>query len=186
MRTLPALLVLAVSLAACDSSGDSGGAAAELASSNAKVSQALSVGLSGGAGAFAEAARVRPVYDCPGGGSVDVSQSGTRYSMAFDDCYDVSGAFDVASTFSTSSSAVSAASRLDGDLRVAGGCDLAYSGFRTTTETALASNETTLRYDGSITASCPSGTTSCRFDGATFEIGADGSGAPASLDAFCE
>ena len=186
MRTLPLLtaLVLAGALSACDRGGG-GGAAGELADSNAKVSQTVAVGLSGGRSSFREA-RLLPTVPCTGGGSVDVTQSGTTYRMAFDDCYDVTGAFDVASTVSTSQSGVSVQSRFDGDLTVSGGCDIGYDAFRASTETDLSGSSTTLTYDGAITASCPSGTTACQFSGARFEIGADGSGAPTSLDEYCE
>ena len=183
MRTLPLLLTLVLVAAACDSGGDS--AAAELADSNAKVSQAVAVGLSGGGASFREA-RLLPTYPCTGGGSVDVTSSGTTYQMAFDDCYDVTGAFDVVSSFSTGGSGVTVQSRFDGDLSVSGSCDISYSAFRATTETDLSGSGSTLTYDGSITASCPSGTTSCQFSGARFEIGADGSGAPTSLDEYCQ
>lgn len=183
MRTLPLLAALALTLSACDS-GDSG-SAAELADSNAKIGQAVAVGLSGGGTAFREA-RLLPTYPCTGGGSVDVSQSGTTYRMAFDDCYDVSGAFDVVSSFSTGGSGVTVQSRFDGDLRVSGGCDVSYSAFRATTETDLSGSGATLTYDGSISASCPSGTATCQFSGARFDIGADGSGAPTSLDEYCQ
>lgn len=186
MRTLSLLVALALVgvLSACDG-GDGGGASGELADSNARVSQAVAVGLSGGRASFREA-RLLPTYPCTGGGSVDVTQSGTTYRMAFDDCYDVSGAFDVVSSVSTSPSGLSVQSRFDGDLAVSGGCDITYDAFRASTETDLSGSSTTLTYDGAITASCPSGTAACQFDGARFEIGADGSGAPTSLDGYCQ
>ena len=189
MRTFALLTALALPLAACDGGDDP---SAELAEANAKVSQAMAVGLSGGAGgAFAEAARFRPVYDCPGGGSVDVTTSGSSgggvsYTMAFSDCYDVSGSFGVVSSFSFGSGGVSTSSRLDGDLSVQNSCDITYDGFRTSTQTDTGAQQTTLTYDGSITASCPSGTATCRFDGASFTVGADGSGAPTSFDGYCD
>lgn len=184
MRTLSLLtalaLALAVTLTACDSG--EGGAAGELAESNVKINRAVSVGLTGGA-AFREA-RTRPSYPCTGGGSVDVTQSGTSYDMTFDDCFDVSGFFDVAVT--SGGSFTSTQTRFDGALTVANSCEVTYDAFRATTAIDLQTSRTTLTYDGAIDATCPSGTTSCRFDGATFEIGADGSGAPASLEGYCE
>ena len=174
MRQLLALAVL-LSLTACDSGGAES-AADELAASNAKISAAVSAGLASGVG--------KTLPPCEGGGSVEVTTSGSNYRMTFDDCNDVTGTFDV--RLLTGSTLGSFATRLDGDLSVRGGCDVEYDAFENRIDIDLETSESTLTYDGNIGAMCPSGDTQCSFDGATFTIDRNGNGAPSDLSAYCD
>ena len=167
MRTLTFSLLTLLTFAACDSSSDPAAAAGELATANAKIGAAVAAGL---------AASSQP--PCPGGGSVEVVESGDGYRMTFTDCSDVSGTFDVQTL---SAGTTGASLRFDGDLQVRNSCDVSYDAFEAAT--TFEGGTSTLTYDGRIDATCPSGGTTCTFNNTSFTISQ--SGAPPDLSPYC-
>jgi hypothetical protein len=168
-RVLPLVLLASFALTACDSGGDDpAAAAAELAASNAKISGAVTAGLTAGGARSAMPA-------CPGGGTVDVVESGDGFRMTFANCNDVSGTFDVSTVTGGSSDF---RLRYDGDLSVRNSCDVSYDAFEVGTSFDGTGSNVTLLFDGRIAATCPSGTTTCTFNDTPFTVSRSGTPAP--------
>ncbi len=169
MRFLNALLVLLATcfLLACDSADDDAPstAQAQAARATAAVQSGVQVGLT--SALTSGFGKSMPSADCPQGGNVSYTTSnfnGSGFSipLMFNNCNEMTGPLTISGTNAVSTTSVTSDSRINGTLTGLG-CEISYNGFRTISQTNLATQATTLRIDGSYGAKCDAGNVTCSY-----------------------
>ena len=152
------IVLLSCGLIACDSANEAldSTAEAQATTANVAVQSGMTTGIQA---AFSSGFSKLPTANCQQGGTVttgDVVPSGSSFDigMTFDECNQMSGTLNIAYTASASS----VESRLNGSLGGLG-CDITYSGFRTTAQTQAQ----TVVLNGSYGARCTAGSVTCSY-----------------------
>ncbi len=167
MRAVLASLLLIAVATGCDNAdgdGVSPALQAELSTSQSKISTAVQAGL-----------LMTSQPPCPNGGTVQTTGSGTSVSMTFSDCNDVTGSMDVVYDFSDTGTRL----RYDGELSVANSCDVSYNAFET--RASFGGGTSSVVIDGSYSADCPSGSTTCTFN----DVTVSGNGSTINYAQYC-
>ncbi len=122
------------------------------------------------------------IIDCPQGGTVDVqgntpgvSPGGFSFDlmMTFNDCNDLNGTLDYNGdgSFSSDFTQFSYDVNMNGELEAE--CTINYNNFGQSISTNTSTQEATVTMNGSITASCDSGSVTCSFNGVTLDLNSD-------------
>lgn len=177
MRTLVALTALVLLLPACDSAdGDPAAAARELELASARVDFALTEA-STGTGSDGS-------FSCARGGTASYQLTDTGGRITFNGCADITGTLDL-QFGGFDDDPPRFRQRIDGSVQVRNSCAITYDAFETGFAIDDIESDTpavNVTFDGRLAADCPSGRTTCAFDGATFSLG---TGARPDFERFC-
>ncbi len=170
------LLLGSSTFVACDSNDDEldSEATVELSAMFNRLSSALAVAFNPFSVGKSEGSQ--EIIECPQGGTVDVQGDQTSVSsggfafdlsMTFNDCNDLNGTltYEGDGSFASDFTSITYEVTMNGQLTAE--CVVNYNNFAQTVTTNVSTQDATISFNGSISATCNSGSLTCSFDGVT-------------------